>query len=377
MWHDNEFGKHSLEGRWVVMGDIFRVGIVGCGRKASTIDDEAHLRWLTNYDVVPSTHTSAYLQNPHTEIVAVAARTEESLRRYILRWGLHDVHTYTDYRKMFENEQLDIVSVVTHADMHAEVTIAAARAGVKGIICEKAMATSLREADEMISECERNNVKLLINHPRRYHPTFIKAKGLLDSGAIGELRSMRGAIWTFLLHNGTHLWDMFCYFAGDAETVWGYVADEDVPDPGGCAMIRFKGGVMAFADVMTMQGFNMQLYGTDGLIHIDMFREGFRIEVYEDVIPPSPDRPYYQFRPRRILRSEHVGVEHPFTPPMQAAVQDLIDSIREDRQPRSSGYDGRKALELGIAVHASAKRNGAAVHLPLSGEHRALRVISR
>lgn len=359
------------------MGDIFRVGIVGCGRKASTIDDEACLRWLTNYDVVPSTHVSAYLQNPNTKIVAVAARTEESLRRFVDRWKLEDVRTYTDYRKMLENENLDIVSVVTHADLHAEVTIAAARAGVKGIICEKAMATSLREADEMISECERNNVKLLINHPRRYHPTFIGAKRMVESGVIGELRSMYGAIWTFLLHNGTHLWDMFCYFAGEASNVWGYVAEGGGPDPGGAAMILFKSGVIAFADVMTMRGFSLQLYGSDGMIRIDMFREGLWLEVYEDVIPPTPDRPYYQFRPKRLVRGEHIEVERPFTPPMQAAVQDLVDSIREDREPLSSGYDGRMALEIGIAIHASARRNGAAVTLPLDGNDRALRVLSR
>jgi predicted dehydrogenase len=357
------------------MKGVFRVGIIGCGRKASTIDDEAHLRWLTNYDVVPSSHTSAYLQNPRTKIVAVAARTEESLQRYIARWKLHDVRTYTDYRKMLELEELDIVSVVTHADMHAEITITAAKAGVKGIICEKAMATSLEEADEMISACESNGVKLLINHPRRYHPTFTTAKKMIEDGVIGALKSMRGAIWTFLLHNGTHLWDMFCYFAGDADRVWGYVAEEDVQDPGGCAMILFKNGVMAFADVMTMQGFNMQLYGSDGMIHIDMFKEGFRLEVYEDVIPSSADRPYYQFRPKRLVRCEHIEIEKPFTPPMQAAVQDLIDSIIEDRQPRSSGYDGRKALELGLAVHASAMKGGMAVTLPLAD--RTIRVVSR
>ncbi|HID05513.1 MAG TPA: Gfo/Idh/MocA family oxidoreductase, partial [Armatimonadetes bacterium] len=270
------------------MTDIYRVGIVGCGRKASTIDDEASLRWLTNYDVTPSTHTSAYLANPRTQIVAVAARTEESLQRYAERWQIPDLHTYTDYEEMLDKESLDIVSVVTHADLHAPVTIAAAQAGVKGIICEKAMATSLIEADEMIRTCEANNVKLLINHPRRYHPTFLRAKQMLEDGAIGKLTSMRGAIWTFLLHNGTHVWDMFCFFAGEPKCVWGYVAHENINDPGGYAMVQFESGAFAFADVLTMQGCNFQLYGTDGMIHIDMFRDGFRIEVYEDVVPATP-----------------------------------------------------------------------------------------
>ncbi|MER3500656.1 MAG: hypothetical protein IMHGJWDQ_000430 [Candidatus Fervidibacter sp.] len=354
---------------------MYRVGIVGLGRKALTIDDETHLRWLTNYELPPTTHVSAYLANPKTQIVAVCARTRESLERFYKRTGLWEVRGYTDFQEMFANERLDIVSVCTHTDMKAPIVIAAAEAGVKGIICEKAMATSLAEADAMLEACEKAGTKLLVNHPRRYHPAYHRAKELLARGIIGELVRLHGTMWTWLLHNGTHLWDILRYFAGDADWVCGWVRDDHPTDPGGYGLVHFCNGIFAFVDVGGGQGFQLELHGTNGLIRIDSFHDGVQVEVYADVYPPDPDRPAYQFRPRYIARREDLPNPPRFTPPMQAALQDLIDAIEQDRQPQSNGYDGRAALEIGLAFHASHRANNLPIPLPLQDRH--LRVVSR
>lgn len=354
---------------------MYRVGIIGLGRKASTIDDEAHLRWLTNYDVTPSTHTSAYLANPKTEIVAVCARTQTTLDRFALKWKLNSVKGYLDYKKMLQHERLDIISIVTHSDLKSEIAIEAAKAGVKGIICEKAMATSLAEADEMLKSCQASNTKLLINHPRRYHPTFIRAKEIIRSGAIGVLKSMRGAIWTYLLHNGTHVWDMFRYFAGDVDWVIGGLGSDSPMDPGGYGLVHFKSGVLAFADCATMQGTNFQLYGENGDISVDMFADGFRLRIYEDAVKVAPERPMYQFRPKRLVEVKEIKNEPNFKPPMPAAIDDLMASIEENREPISNGQDGRAALEVGLAFHVSAQAESKKAYLPIKDMH--LRVINR
>ncbi len=354
---------------------MYRVGIVGLGRKALTIDDEAPLRWLTNYELLPTTHFSAYLANSKTQIVAVCARTRESIERFYQRTGLREVRGYTDFYEMFAEEKLDIVSVCTHTDLKAQIVIAAAEAGVRGILCEKAMATSLEEADAMLAACQKAGTKLLINHPRRYHPTYQRAKALLNDGVIGDLTRIHGTMWTWLLHNGTHLWDILRFFAGDAQWVCGWVRDDHPTDPGGYGLIHFRSGVVAFADVGGGQGLWLLLYGTDGLMRIDSFRDGVQLEVYADIYPPDPTRPAYQFRPRYLLRSEHHPNPPKFTPPMQAAVQDLIDAIEQDLQPQSSGYDGRAALEIGLAFHASHRQGNRPVSLPL--QDKSFRVLSR
>jgi len=355
---------------------MYRAAIVGCGRKASTIDDEAALRWLTNYDIAPSTHASAYLANPKTKLVAAASRSRQSLERFAARWKIHGLPLYTDYREMLRREKPDIVSVTTHADVRAQIVMDAARAGAKGILCEKAIATSLEEADRMLEACKSSGAKLLVNHPRRYHPTYARAKELLDSGAIGTLRSISGAMWTFLIHNGTHLWDMFRYFAGDVDWVSGTVLETGEGDPGGYGVVHFKSGVFALADVATMRGFTLSLWGSDGAIEMDMFREGLRIVLYEDAVRTNAQRPSYQFRPRKVSRDECVEIR-PAVPPMQAALNDLIGSIEEDRDPVSSGEDGRAALEIGIAIHLSSRKGGVHIPIPVDKEGRGFRVVSR
>ncbi|MCS7223480.1 MAG: Gfo/Idh/MocA family oxidoreductase [Armatimonadetes bacterium] len=353
----------------------YRVGIIGLGRKALTIDDEAPLRWLTNYEKTPTTHFSAYQAIDRTTIVAVCARSEASLERFYQRTGLKEVRGYTDYRQMLEKEKLDIVSVCTHTPLKAAIVIAAAEGGARGIICEKAMATSLREADQMLEACQKSGTKLLINHPRRYHPTYQKAKEILNEGTIGDLVGLRGGLWTWLLHNGTHLWDIMRFFAGDAVSVCGWLREEDLPDPGGYGVLHFANGAIAFADVGGGQGFQLELLGRNGLIRIDTFTPGLYLEVYEDVYPPDPTRPAYQFRPRKIALRDHWAPEEDFMPPMQAAVGDLLDSIENDREPISSGADGRAALEIGLAFHASHRQGNRPVPLPLAD--RSLQVISR
>jgi len=328
-----------------------------------------------NYDVTPSSHAAAYSATPATKLAAAAARTIESVNRFGDRWGIPPSQRYTDYHKMLDNEALDIVSVVTRADLHAEVVIEAAKKNVKGIIAEKAMATSAAEADAMIEACEERNVKLLINHPRRYHPVFRMAKEELESGSIGRLTSMRGAIWTFLIHNGSHLWDCFRYFAGDADWVSGTLVGAVSGDPAGYGVVHFRNDVFALADVATMQGTNMQLHGTDGMINIDMFSPGYTRTTYDDVISAGPDRPAYQFRPRRIKEMKLTPPPLTFTTPMQAAILDLIDCIEKNNQPKSSGHDGLAALEIGLAFHLSHANQTCRVRLPL--KDREFRVVSR
>lgn len=348
------------------------MGIVGPGRKGSTIDDEAGLRWLLNYDATPSSHASAYIANPRTRIVAVAARTPESLKRFSDRWKLHSLSLYTDYREMLEKESLDIVSVTTHADLHAEVTVAAVNAGVMGVVCEKPMATSLEECDEMIEACDKSGTVLLVNHPRRFHPAFQRAKERLEQGAIGELYTIIGMIWPPLIHNGTHVFDMLRFFAGEADWALGYVARVG-SDAGGYGMVHFESGVTALVDVASNQACEFQLLGSDGRLAIDQFTEGFQLCGYRDLAPTEPDRPWYQFRPR--ARSGQVFPSGVFKPPMQAAVQELIDCMGSGRTPRSSGREGRAGLELALVFHISTLKNSSRVALPLGD--RSFRVLAR
>ena len=139
----------------------YRVGIIGCGRIASTIDDE-----VVNSDhLLPYSHTASYMEVEPTEVVAAADIDEAKLVAFKKRWGTTVL--YTDYEQMLAKEALDIVSVTTRTAQRPEIVVKTAKAGVKAIWSEKPISQSLREADEMIAACWAAGVKFAINCSRR------------------------------------------------------------------------------------------------------------------------------------------------------------------------------------------------------------------
>ncbi|HET6781756.1 MAG TPA: Gfo/Idh/MocA family oxidoreductase [bacterium] len=348
---------------------IYRAGIIGCGRKAATLDDEERCR--TNYSIAPDAHAAAYKQIP--EVALAAAADPNASKRDLMRerWGVPAV--YKDYREMLTREDLDLVSVTTRAPLHAEVTIAAAKAGVRGILCEKAMATSLREADAMIEACKRARTKLLINHTRRWHPTYARATETVRAGAIGALRCIVGVCPGPLIHNGTHLFDLMRLFGGDVKWVCGEVQPGGAQDAPGRAMLAFQNGAAGFVDLDSSVGLALELQCTTGRILIDSSEDGFAIWEYQDP-PRSSGLAWYQgnaCKPRSIRHVDSGGG----VGTLVAAITELITCVEEDHEGRSSGQDGRAALELALAVYQSHAHGGMRVTLPL--QDRALTVPSR
>src|SRR5690606_27837128 len=130
------------------------------------------------------------------------------LREFGEHYGVPVERRYTDFREMLDRERPDFVSVCSWHRQHAEMTIAAAARKPKAIICDKPMATSLGEADEMMIACRRERVKLAIGHQRRFHSGWEEAARLVQSGAIGTpLRACVNA-GAGLLNNATHSIDM-------------------------------------------------------------------------------------------------------------------------------------------------------------------------
>ena len=183
------------------MSQAYRVGIIGCGGMGEH-------------------HASAYTQNPATSLVAVMDTRQESAQRLAERYSIAAV--YTDYNEMLEKEDLNIVSITTWHGVHAEITVAAAKAGVKGILCEKPMAASLGEADDMIEVCEKHGAKLVIGHNGRFSATNTEIRRLVQAGAIGEPTLLYGRSKpnAGLLNIGTHAIDRMRYHLSDPETLW-------------------------------------------------------------------------------------------------------------------------------------------------------------
>ena len=84
-----------------------------------------------------------------------------------------DVPHFTDYQEMFQRGGLDAVGITAANYAHAEITVAAARAGLH-VFCEKAMARTVPECWGMVRACQANDVKLMIGHKRRLRPPWAR-----------------------------------------------------------------------------------------------------------------------------------------------------------------------------------------------------------
>ena len=183
------------------MEKTYRVGVVGCGGMGRS-------------------HTGAWTDHPAAEVVAVADINETQSQKLVEQFSIPEI--FTDYNEMFAKMDLDIVSIPTWQGVRAEITVAAADAGIKGIIGEKPMAASMGGANDMIEACERNGAKLVIGHQGRFSPTNTEIRRLVADGAIGEPTMVytRAKPMAGLLNTGTHAIDGWRYMLSDPETLW-------------------------------------------------------------------------------------------------------------------------------------------------------------
>ena len=172
------------------------------------------------------THAAAYAHLKDTvEIVAYCDLRDDRLDLFKQNWGevWPDAKPYKDYHKMFENEGLDIVSVVTPDDLHGNIVVDAAEAGIPTILCEKPLATTLEDLDRMLAAIEANGTAVNIDMTLRWFPNYRMMHHLIDQGAIGKPRIITtvsgGPRAGMLFRNGCGPCDTILWFA-DSTPAW-------------------------------------------------------------------------------------------------------------------------------------------------------------
>ncbi|MFD1067722.1 Gfo/Idh/MocA family protein [Oceanobacillus locisalsi] len=171
-----------------------KIAVIGCG------------------SIAKNRHLPEYAANEHAAITAVCdivqERAEEAAATY-------QAKAYTDYKELLKQDDIDAVSVCLPNYLHAPVSVDALNAG-KHVLCEKPMATSAEEADQMIEAANQSGKKLMIGHNQRFVSSHQKAKDLIASGAIGKVYSFR----TTFGHGGPEGW------SADGKESWFFKKDE-------------------------------------------------------------------------------------------------------------------------------------------------------
>jgi predicted dehydrogenase len=132
-----------------------------------------------------------FAQCKRSKLVALVSGSPEKAQRAAERYGVapKSVYRYADFDQIKDNPEIEAVYIVLPNGMHAEYTVRGAQAG-KHILCEKPMANSVRECEQMIAACQKAAVKLMIAYRCRYEPVNIAAIAACRNPRFGKIRSV-------------------------------------------------------------------------------------------------------------------------------------------------------------------------------------------
>lgn len=336
-----------------------KFAIIGCGRIAHR-------------------HAEEIVNNPKAELVSVCdivpERTKEFARRYSAR------EQYLDYRELLEKSNVDVVNICTPSGLHAEMGIAAALAG-KHVIVEKPMVMTLEDADALIETCERHNVLLAVCHQNRFNPAVQRLRRAVEAGMFGQLTHASAVVRWFrpqeyydqaewrgtwamdggcLMNQSIHNIDLLLWMMGPVSSVFGYtttrlrrIEAEDV----GVAVLRFASGALGVIEAATTvypQNLEetLNIFGERGTVVLGGIAVN-KVEVW---------RIEEDFETDAEGSGEEVASVYGYG--HGALIRDFIDSVAGGRKPYIDGCEGRKAVEVVLAIYESS-RTGKEVMLPL------------
>jgi predicted dehydrogenase len=183
---------------------------------------------LVGYGFMGRTHSNAFLQAGHffdlpfqPVLKAVCARNADRVKSFADNWGYEAIET--DWRKLVERKDIDLIDIASPNDTHAEIAIAAARAG-KMVMCEKPLGRNAAEAIAMVEAVEAAKVPNTVWYNYRRVPAVTMLKNLLDEGRFGRIFHYRAKFlqdWTIsqdLPQGGEGLWRLDVDVAGSGVT---------------------------------------------------------------------------------------------------------------------------------------------------------------
>ena len=341
----------------------YRAGIIGLGfiGGADQVSGDALGQNVVDLD---GTHFDALSNHPRVNRIVGSSRDPGRRERFAQRAS---TTTYANWEEMLAQETLDIVSVATYAPVHAEITIACAKQGIRAIYCEKPIATRLPDAERMLAACDEASALLVLNHQRRFNLNHRRLRELIAADGLGELTSAALQWGSGRLGNvGTHMIDALLMLTGRKIEAVSATLDlagkpdcrgPEFRDPGGWGVIKLEGGVMVTVDAgdyATVPG-QITLNGAEGRAISN--GSSVTLEYWDG-------------------RQEHWHSADDGITGMDRAVSEIVewlDGGDEFPYPASEAVD---TLEAIVGFHASHARNAAWTELPLSGSDREREVLS-
>ena len=331
-----------------------KYALIGCGR-------------------ISTNHIKAAVANGFN-IVAVCDIIPEKMEDVLAKHGLQEsesIKRYTDYLQMIkENPTIELISIATDSGKHAQIALDVIKSGIN-VIIEKPMAMSISDADKIIEESKKRNVKVSVCHQNRFNIAVQKTRKALESGRFGKLShgsinvrwnrnkdyydqaSWRGK-WASdggaLMNQCIHGIDLLRWmFGNEIEEVYGvtkrqlheYLECEDV----GVAVVRFKNGAIATIEGTTnVFPKNLEetlyIFGENGTVKLGG-KSTNAIDVWDFKDDVDNQAGFFE-QTTNVYGNGHTSLFF-----------DVSDAIKNNGEPYITAYDGKRALELVLAIYLS------------------------
>jgi len=334
--------------------------------------------------VIARVHARGWLAVPGqpTEIAALADTNPDARREFGDFFKVGEEHRYADYREMLDKERPDFVDVCSWHQQHAEMVIAAAARKPKAIICQKPMAVSLGEADDMITACARNNVKLIIAYQRPHHAAWIKAREMIRQGVIGKVTQIQLDDGGNILNTNSHNIRLALFLMDEPEVEWVMGAVERTTDrverglPAedacmGIAQCANGATILIQGNLVKGLGQGCRVIGTDGMMEFDTTHHPDEMiptdaPMYMPEIPSA--RYNYEIGTVRYLNPDSNGwesVEAPWYDCWSHQCQEAVAWVEgKTDDVISSAERARAVQEIMMALFESARKRQR-IYLPL------------
>jgi len=335
-------------------------------------------------------HAEAFSLSPVASVRAVASRSPDHAAEFAARWGIPAWHA--DYRELAGRPDVDVVCVAAPNWLHRDIAVTAAQAG-KHVICEKPLARTLHEADEMIAACRDAGVKLMYAEEICFAPMYVRAKELADEGALGDVYLARQTeqhfgphsdwFWDPELAGGGVLMDMGCHGIEFVRWVHGKPSARSVSAEVGTFVhnertraedhaiitIRFDDRRAGLIEASWAKPGGMddraEIVGSRGVTYADLVR-GSSLLTFSDVgygyaVEKAPDT-----RGWTVTASDEL-----WNSGLPQEMDHFARCVAGDAVPRETGEDGRVVLEIIYAAYRAARLGRVELPLQLTDEEAA------
>jgi len=191
-----------------------RCVIAGLGRIGSTLQKDT-LREK------PATHAGAIFDNPNTILTAGADPSEERRRTFQADWD--SIRVYEDAAEMVRSENPDILHIASWTDTHPELLEMGFHYRIPVIVCEKPLANSIEDINEIMELAKSKATRVVVNHERRFSRDYLSVKRIISNRELGELLSLHSRLYMnsnksakeTILHDGTHMVDIVRFLCSE------------------------------------------------------------------------------------------------------------------------------------------------------------------